>query len=306
MLLEPLSNGMRTRQPDYLIVSPVRDEERFIEHTLRSITRQTVKPLVWVIVDDGSIDGTRQIVERYQLTYPFIHLIEGSKRERREPGSGVIRAFNIGYESVRAIDHQFLVKLDCDLSFDCDYFERLLAKFAENPKLGIASGIYQEARAGQDWVTVEMPPYHAAGASKMIRRQCFEEIGGFVAARGWDSVDEIRAMTRGWCTRHFPELRIKHWKTEGSGIGLVRTSVMHGEIYYLTGGSKFFFLLKVMHRLFNRPLLLGGLGLVWGYLRTMCQKGRPLLVTEDEARCYKSLLNSRILNRVRKLGSFSI
>ena len=83
-----------------------------------------------------------------------------------------------------------------------------------------------------------MPHYHAAGASKAVRRECFENIGGFITQRGWDTVDEIRARSRGWETTHFADLKMKHWKPEGTGMGLLRTSCMHGEIYYRTGGSR--------------------------------------------------------------------
>ena len=103
-----------------------------------------------------------------------------------------------------------------------------------------------------------MPSYHAAGASKMVRRLCFEQIGGFVAARGWDTVDEIRAVAAGWRTGHCKELKMKHWKREGSGIGAIRTHFMHGEIYYRTGGSRTFFVLKVLHRSRAGPSSLAG------------------------------------------------
>jgi poly-beta-1,6-N-acetyl-D-glucosamine synthase len=145
-----------------------------------------------------------------------------------------------------------------------------------------------------------MPVYHAAGASKVIRRKCFEEIGGFIAAAGWDTVDEIRAMARGWKTGHFHDLQIKHHKREGSGIGVIKTSIMHGEIYYLTGGSKLFFLLKVIHRIGSKPYGSVALAQLRGYFKAMWE-GKKLLVTETEAHCYRSLLHGRMLGQARKL-----
>src|SRR5262249_17183223 len=151
----------------------------------------------------------------------FIHVVRSPQGQPRGPGPAVVRAFNRGLDEAGrlGIEYDFVVKLDCDLSFEPDYFERLLAEFAANPKLGIASGVYCEARDGVNWREVEMPAYHAAGASKMIRRACWEQIHGFIPSRGWDTVDEIRAMSHGWETTHFRELRIKHWKAEGTGIG---------------------------------------------------------------------------------------
>jgi biofilm PGA synthesis N-glycosyltransferase PgaC len=196
------------------------------------------------------------------------------------------------------LTYDLIVKLDCDLSFDPSYFEELIARFESDDSLGIASGIYFESENKQDWREIPMPSYHAAGASKVIRAACWTEIDGFVAARGWDTVDEIRAMSRGWRTTHFADLHMKHWKKEGAGIGLVRTSVMHGEIYYLTGGGILFFVMKLIHRLKARPVVLGAIAMAWGYLRALVS-GRQRLVTPNEARHYRSLLNQRLTGLLR-------
>jgi glycosyltransferase involved in cell wall biosynthesis len=283
-----------------VVISPVKDEEKYVRNTLDSMVAQTIKPLRWIIVDDGSSDRTPEILKSYALAHGFISLVTCSRGDARQPGAAVVRAFSKGYEVARGLDYEVLVKLDCDLSFESDYFERLLAKMRSDPHLGIASGVYLEAHDGVAWREIEMPPYHAAGASKMIRRACFEQIGGFMPVRGWDTVDEIRAMARGWRTQHFGELRMKHWKPEGMGIGSLRTNFMHGEVYYLTGGSKRFFLLKVLHRLTQRPYLMGGVALTWGYLRTMFSK-KASLVTSEESRCYRTLLHRRVHRRIKQV-----
>jgi hypothetical protein len=145
-----------------------------------------------------------------------------------------------------------------------------------------------------------MPSYHAAGACKVIRKKCFEEIGGFIVAAGWDTVDEIRAMTLGWKTGHFIDLQMKHHKPEGSGIGTIKTSVMHGEISYLTGGGKLFFLLKVLHRMRSKPYVIGSMALSWGYMKAIWKR-KTSLVTEAEAKCYQALLNKRLQAKAKAL-----
>lgn len=269
-----------------------------MQHTLQSMVQQELKPVRWIMVDDGSADGTPELLARYAKEHPFISVAKAPAGESRQPGAAVVRAFNRGYAAARGLDYDFVVKLDCDLSFEPDYFQRLLGEFAADPCLGIASGVYLEAADGVTWAEVAMPAYHAAGACKVMRRACFEGIGGFVLSRGWDTVDEIRAMARGWRTRHFPELKMKHWKPEGTGIGPLRTHFMHGEVYYLTGGSKLFFLFKVLHRLTSRPVLIGSLALLWGYVRTMAS-ARPRLVTSEEIRFYRALLNRRVVGKLR-------
>ena len=280
----------------YIVISPVKDEERHVEHTLRSMANQTVKPVKWIIVDDGSSDRTPALIEQYRSANNFIQVIQNPPGKARQPGGGVVRAFNVGYAAAKGLDYDVIVKLDCDLSFEPDYFEKLLGQFVADPKLGIASGIYLEDVPERGWTAIVMPPYHACGASKVVRRVCFEEIGGFIASRGWDTVDEIRAMARGWKTTHFPAAQMRHWKPEGAGIGLWRTNIMHGEIYYLTGGGFLFFVLKVVHRMAAKPYVAGGLGMFWGYVRSALKR-KERLVTREEARCYQILLNRRLFRK---------
>lgn len=283
---------------NYLVISPVKDEARYIERTLRSMVQQTLKPALWLVVDDGSADPSADLVGQYAAEHDFIKLVRNKRGSVRKTGVAEVLAFNIGYELVRNWEFDCVVKLDGDLSFDADYFERLLKRFDENPRLGIASGIYLEPR-GAEWKEIPMPSYHAAGASKVVRRECFEQIGGFIPERGWDTVDEIRAMAAGWHTTHFSDLRMKHWKPEGSGMGRLHTHYMHGEIYCRTRGTKMFLLLKVLHRMLSRPWVCGGLVMLWGYFHTI-QKGCTPLVSESEARCYQALLKARVVNNVKR------
>lgn len=286
--------------PKYVIVSPVKDEEQYVEMTLKSVTSQTMLPVLWVIVDDGSKDGTTGIIHRYLASYSFIRLVSNPNAGIRQTGSAVIRAFNHGYHEIGATGYDFIVKLDCDLSFGNEYFEKLLERFLMEERLGIASGVYLEPDRIGTWKEIVMPAYHAAGACKVLRRECYEEIGGFVAAAGWDTVDEIRAMTLGWRTTHFPPLQMKHHKLEGSGIGMLRTGIMHGEIYYRTGGDKLFFALKVLQRMAARPIVLGGLALMWGYLKSVLTRKQPL-VTAAESKLYQARLRGRLYAQAKAI-----
>lgn len=291
---------LEDRLPRYLVISPVKDEERYVELTLRSLTEQTLPPSAWIVVDDGSRDRTAHIVMQYAGAYPFIRLVEGRRGGARYTGSPVIRAFNTGLAHVRLADYDFVVKLDCDLRFEPDYFARLLGRFAADPRLGIASGVYLERNGvGAPWLPVGMPSYHAFGACKVVRRRCFEEIGGFVAAPGWDTVDEIKAWHRRWTTQHFPDLRVEHHKREGSAIGWARTSRMHGEIFYATGGGPLLMLLKTLRRVTAKPVGLNALALMTGYLGAALRRA-PKLVTGAEAAGYRRRLRRRV-----KLGQAS-
>ena len=285
---------------NYIIVSPVKDEQQYIETTIKSIVSQTVKPSIWVIVDDCSSDSTPEIVERYRKDHPWISLIKTKRDDKRQPGAPVINAFNWGYETVKDKPYDFIVKLDADLRLEPDYFERLITEFANNNKLGITSGIYLE-ESEHGWASIEMPSYHAAGACKMVRKKCFDQIGGFIPAKGWDTIDEIKAQCRGWETRHFADNPFYHLKIEGSGIGLPRTNIMHGEIYHATGGGFVFLTFKVVDRMvFGKPFFIAGALMLYGFARAALTR-KQRLVTPVEAKHYKTILNQRIFNGLKDM-----
>lgn len=285
----------RDKGARYVLVSPIKDEEQYVETTIRAVLNQTLRPYRWILVDDGSGDGTHEILESYARSVDWITLVTIRRDAARQPGTGIIRAFNEGFRVTESEDFDFIVKLDCDLDLPSDYFERLIDKFQRDPRLGIASGVYLECSHGK-WIPIKMPEYHAGGQTKMVRMDCFREIGGFVAARGWDSFDEIKAQAAGWHTRHFRDIQFYHLKLEGSGIGFLRTSMMHGEIYYMTGGGPLFFALKFLHyAFFRRPRFFGSAMLLVGYLRPLIAHEKKL-VSPAEERLYRGMLNRRIVD----------
>ena len=186
------------------------------------------------------------------------------------------------------------------LDLRSDYFAKILARMSEEPQWGIASGVYWEEEGGE-WRPVRMPAYHAAGASKVVRRACYDDIGGFVAAKGWDTLDEIRAGMRGWMTGHFRDVRFDHLKPEGSAMGSLATHRFHGEIYYRTGGGLLFLLPKAVYRMLSgRPRITGGLSLLQGYFVALV-KGEGRLVSKAEGRFYRRMLMTRLGELVNPL-----
>jgi len=250
----------------YVIVSPVRNEGKHIRHTLESVTRQTVKPAEWIVVDDGSGDDTPEIVREYARTFPWIRLVERTDRGYAEPGRGVIEAFYAGYELIEHRDFDFIVKLDGDLTFGEKYFEFLFDRFREIPSLGMASGVcYLEINGGLE--REKHPEFHVRGPSKVYRRECWEQIGGLVKHLGWDTIDEIKAQYHGWKTRSYKELVIIHHKVTGKNTGVFKWAVKLGQSDYYCGYHPLFLLAKGVRRLFFPPYVLGGVGILWGYFR---------------------------------------
>lgn len=256
---------METQNSNYVVISPVRDEAAHLRFTLESMVAQTVLPLEWIIVNDGSTDGTAEIIEEYASRYPWIRAVHRNNRGFRKSGGGVVEAFNDGYAAITRDDWEFIVKLDGDLSFEPAYFEKCLAIFAGQERLGIGGGVicYVENDVKQ---IESCPSFHVRGATKIYRRACWEAIGGFWPAPGWDTVDEVKANMLGWTTRSFPELHLHHHRYTGAADGVWGGLVKNGRANYICGYHPIFMLAKCFSRLTRRPYVIGSLALLYGFM----------------------------------------
>ena len=207
----------------YVLITPAHNEEAFIEKTLASMVAQTRLPERWVIVDDGSTDRTAQIVEGYSSRYQWIELSRTPQRSDRS-FAGKVHAFNAGLERARSLEFDVIGNLDADLSFDPEYLEFLIGKFAEDPRLGVAGTPFTEDD-GYDTARDSFEgENHVAGGCQLFRRRCFEDIGGYIPnpAGGIDWVAVTTARMKGWRTRSFPEKRFHHYRplgTAGKSVG---------------------------------------------------------------------------------------
>jgi glycosyltransferase involved in cell wall biosynthesis len=261
-----LNLSEKNDSPCYIIVSPVRDEERYIEYTLKAVINQTVKPSLWIIVDDGSTDATGEISDKYAAQYDWIKVLHRKNRGYRAAGSGVIAAFNEGYAGIDIKNWDFIVKLDGDLSFDPDYFERCFSLFAADDTLGIAGGTVFNHRNGELVVdSAGDPPFHVRGATKIYRHACWEKISPLVQAPGWDTIDEVKANYYGWTTRTFADIKLIQNKPTGGADGNWRNWYKNGLANYITGYHPIFMLAKCVKRLFQKPFFIASAALFIGF-----------------------------------------
>jgi biofilm PGA synthesis N-glycosyltransferase PgaC len=247
----------------YVVITPVRDEAEFIGKTIRSMIHQTIRPVEWVIVNDGSTDETAEIVTGYAVENPWIKLVNREDRGTRQRGQGVVEAFYAGYETLPQ-DYEVIVKLDGDLSFEPTYFESLLREFTANPKLGIAGGGVYERLDGTNWV-LRGTTDHVRGATKVYRRACFEAIGGLVAALGWDGVDEWKALALGWEVQSFLGLKVLHYRFTGAATGSVKSRIEQGYGAHYMGYHPLFMIARGVRHMLNRPYLVGGMAMITAY-----------------------------------------
>jgi biofilm PGA synthesis N-glycosyltransferase PgaC len=251
---------------NYVVITPVRDEAQYIEKTLMSVAGQTILPFEWVIVDDGSTDGTGRILDDYSSRFGWIKVIHRGNRGYRAAGGGVIEAFYEGYSGIADTSFEFIAKLDGDLSFTADYFERCFTLFAAETHLGIGGGIVcSEDRGQQKEEAVGDPPFHVRGAVKIYRRACWDQIGPLVRAPGWDTIDEVKANMLGWITRTFRDVPLVQHKPTGLADGNWRNWYKNGLANYITGYHPLFMVGKCARRALRRPPFLEAIALWMGF-----------------------------------------
>lgn len=262
----------------YVVITPARNEEANIGETIASMQRQTILPTAWYIVDDGSTDGTASIVEEAALHAPWIHLISRENRGYRVSG-GDVQSFQVGYDQLSGTGWDYLVKLDSDLRFSEEYFASCLRAFRQDERLGIAGGTIYNLD-GDERVAEEHPTFHVRGATKIYRRGCWEDIGGLVRTPAWDTIDEVSANMHGWTTRTLSDVPIDHLRTTGDAAGQWSNWVKNGRAAYLVGYHPLFLAARAARRIVKPPWVVGTVGLLWGYVRSVLKR-EPKAVNEE-------------------------
>lgn len=246
-----------------VIISPCRDEAAFVQLTLESVVNQTRPPDLWIIVDDGSRDASPEVVAPYTEKHPWIKLVRRQRDGRRQLGPGVVHAFQAGLPHVGDAPFDVIAKLDCDLEFGPDCLARILALF-DDPQVGMAGGAVL-LKVGDQLVPERYPSYHIAGATKFYRWECFRDIGGPQPLYGWDILDETEARRHGWTTLSDPDVIFITPRMQGETLGVLQGRIVWGRGAYAIGGHPLFTIARGIYRMAERPWLVGGLALIWGF-----------------------------------------
>ena len=267
--------------PRYVVITPARNEAPYIEQTLKSMAHQIIPPLRWVIVSDGSTDGTDDIVKRYTEQYVWMELVRMPERAVRD-FAGKVHAFNAGYARVKELDYEVICNLDADVSFGEDHFKFILAKFADQPRLGVAGTAYIEGstlKYNYRLVNLE----DVQGQCQLFRRECFEEIGGYIPIRngGIDVIPVYLARMKGWQTRTFTERTYVHHRVGGTGQGSLPGAFFRsGKKDYYLGGHPLWEVARSVYQMKNKPYILSGLLLLCGYVWESFARGKSPVPVE--------------------------
>jgi len=258
----------------YVLISPCRNEASFMRQTLDSVVAQSVRPAMWVIVDDGSTDETPAILAEYAARHDWIKIVTRGDRGHRAVGPGVIDAFYSGYAAIEPGDYDFLCKLDLDLRLPRRYFEILMQRMAADPNIATCSGKAYIEEHGQ-LVDERHGDETSLGMTKFYRVSCFQAIGGFVREVMWDGIDCHRCRMKGWvaCSWNEPELRFIHLRPMGSSQqGIYTGRMRHGYGQYFMGTGFLFMAASALSRANQRPYVLGSLAMLWGWVKSALQR----------------------------------
>jgi biofilm PGA synthesis N-glycosyltransferase PgaC len=281
MTMQPTDHGASSLKPRasslsrrYVLITPCRNEADYLQTTIDAVAAQTVPPAKWIVVDDGSTDATPEILAAAAKRMPYLQVTARPDRGTRSVGPGVIEAFYAGLEHVDLDDYDYVCKFDADLDLTPRYFERLIEHCEEDPWLGTVSGKLF-LRYGDRLVEERCGDENSVGPTKFYRSDCFRDIGGFVRQVSWDGIDGHCCRMKGWVARSIdePDLQIIHLRRMGSSHKSFWTGRLRwGRGKYFMGSRMSYVLAVSAYRMFERPWVLSGLGILCGYLQACMQR----------------------------------
>lgn len=259
----------------YVVISPGRNEARFMRRTLDSMVAQAERPARWVIVDDGSTDDSPQILAEYAAAHDWIHVVSRTDRGHRAVGPGVIEAFYAGLETVDVGEYTYLCKLDLDLDLPSGYFAGLMDGMEADPRMGSVSGKTWYTGPGGQKISEGIGDEMSIGASKFMRVACFQQIGGFAREVMWDGLDCHKARQLGWKAGSWdaPALEFEHLRPMGSSQQNIHAGRRrHGFGQYYMGSSPVYLVASAINKMRQPPRITGGLAILQGYFGAMLRR----------------------------------
>ncbi len=293
----------------YVLITPARNAEALIELTIKSVVRQTVLPSRWIIVNDGSVDGTEEIVRNYVERFSWIDLLQSPKHSDYD-FSAKARCFNAALEKLKDLEFDVVANIDSDVSFEEDYFAFLLKKLEQHPELGVVGTPMREP--GHDSVDDALfNDTDVFGACQVFRRGCMEDIGGYLSLKhgGVDWAAVRMARMKGWETRSFLEKRFLHHRIMGATESGVWWGMFnHGRKDYRLGNHPVWQLFRAAYQMTCRPRIIKGLFLFAGYVWEFVAGPKRLIPKElvrfhrrEQRERLRSMLGAAVPDTIRKI-----
>jgi biofilm PGA synthesis N-glycosyltransferase PgaC len=296
-------NHFKSVKPAYALITPAKNEAAFIGWPLKSIIAQGMRPVRWVIVDDGSTDDTAQIAEQASREHPFISVLRISGAVRRNFSSKV-EAFNAGLELLKGVQYQFIGNLDADISLDPSYYSNILKAFENDPRLGIAGGsVYTTIK--NEFVCFDNTVDSVGGAVQLFRRECFEDIQGYrrLPYGGIDAAAEIVARSRGWNVRKVKERVYEHRQTGSTQGSVLSGRYKDGLKFQSLGYNALFFTGRCLYRILDRPVGVGSALSMLGFAYARW-RGYPIYIPKETTAYLRSEQRNKMKHAFCKLFPF--
>lgn len=286
--------------PTYVLISAVRNEENYLPDLITCIAAQTVRPVRWIIVDDGSSDRTLAIAKKAQNQHPFIDVVRMPSGSHRSFASQVYAAQH-GYKTVMDEEFAFIGFLDADIRIDARYYESLLHMMDEDPAVGLTGGAVVDRYGTRlSYVRKGSEDYHVPGGVQFFRRACYEAIGGYkvIDGGGQDTIADIMTMMHGWKVQVVAESLAFHLRPDGvNSGGAFQRGMRWGRKFYLLGYHPIYFLAQSVRRWSQAPLLFGALFQMLGFVSASIRK-EPRPVSCEFVTFLRSLQIRRLKERV--------
>lgn len=254
----------------HVVITPVKDEEQFVSDLIESMLSQTIKPDLWIFVDDSSIDQSKEIILQATEDHTWIRYLYSGSLNPRSRGKKIADLFILGLNSCD-ISWEFCSKIDADMVLPKNYFEEIFYLFKREEKLGICSGNTYFIKKGKERMEKVMPS-HTRGGLKTYRRDCLDDIGGIPPVDGWDGIDNILAASKGWETRNIRGLFALHQRKTGSMKSKLQTSYEIGVRSHYMGYGSLYMIVKSIHYGMKTLSLFSSILMIWGFTVSMIKK----------------------------------
>lgn len=265
---------------NYILITPIKNEEKYLDDLVTSVSEQTILPITWVIIDGNSNDSSMKIIKKYAAKYEFIYL--KSQESFSDIGGHINFSLSVreGHDYAKHIceknklEYDYIGKIDADIILPNNHFEKLMEIFEKNPEFGIISGkseaCYTSKKSKLDYLPDEVPD-----SSRMYKKECLEQIGGFVISKySPDTVMLAKSRTRGWKTlwvrdTYFYSMR----ETSGIERNVWKAAKQVGNCRYYLNYNPILVILGILFELRKRPHY-QAIGYLLGYLDGFAKKER--------------------------------
>jgi glycosyltransferase involved in cell wall biosynthesis len=253
----------------YILITPVKNEEKNLCDVFESVINQTMKPAIWLIVDDGSTDNSPTIIQNYVSKHVWIKTIHLPPRPR-DIVFHVSYVYKCGFDYIikycddNKIEYNFISSLDADTVLEPEYFEKLLCKFETSEKLGIASGGLYHEIGGELKLSTKVENF-PSGTGRVWSKKCFFDTDGFTLEPSADSISNIKATLRGWDTQRFNEIKMIEKRLTSSAEGLWKGYKHNGYMAYYLNKNPLLIFLGALQYTLRKPHYIG-IAFLWGYI----------------------------------------